>query len=146
MELLDEAEQDMIDGYRFYEMKDQGLGDYFLNSLFSEIDSLRLYAGIHSVHFGYHRLLSKRFPFAVSYQVEQHTAQVWGGSGLPPGSKDRSPIVRFPNKRIERDFGLAAPLRAAANVFRQLTDCADVGLLSPCGVPPQLHIFNHALT
>lgn len=57
VQLLDEAEQDLIDGYRFYETQDQGLGDYFLNSLFSEIDSLRLYAGIHSVHFGYHRLI-----------------------------------------------------------------------------------------
>ena len=56
--ILDEAEQDLTDGFRFYEMRDDGLGDYFLDSIFSDIDSLHLYAGIHSVHFGYHRLLS----------------------------------------------------------------------------------------
>ena len=54
--ILDEAEQDLVDGFRFYEMQDEGLGDYFLDSLFADIDSLHLYAGIHSVNFGYHRL------------------------------------------------------------------------------------------
>lgn len=50
--ILDEAEQDLIDSFRFYELREAGLGDCFLNSLFSDIDSLHLYAGIHSVHFG----------------------------------------------------------------------------------------------
>ena len=45
--ILDEAEQDLIDGFRFYETREKGLGDYFLNSLFSDIDSLHLYGGIH---------------------------------------------------------------------------------------------------
>jgi hypothetical protein len=65
VEVLDEAERDLIDGFRFYEVQAPGLGDYFLDSLFSDIDSLRLYAGIHPRHFGHPRLLSKRFPFAV---------------------------------------------------------------------------------
>jgi plasmid stabilization system protein ParE len=75
--ILDEAEQDLIDGFRFYETREEGLGDYFLNSLFSDIDSLHLYAGIHPVHFGYYRLLSKRFPFAVYYTVNEDTVSVW---------------------------------------------------------------------
>ncbi|HCM24992.1 MAG TPA: hypothetical protein DIC34_00325 [Treponema sp.] len=73
----EEAEQDLIDGFQFYEMQGQGLGDYFLNSLFAEIDSLHLYAGIHPIHFGYHRLLSKRFPYAVYYQCENGTVMIW---------------------------------------------------------------------
>ena len=40
----------------------------FLDSLYSDIDSLALYAGIHRKIFGFHRLLSKRFPYAVYYQ------------------------------------------------------------------------------
>lgn len=75
--ILDEAEQDLIDGFQFYDPQEAGLGDYFLDSLCSDIDSLHLYAGIHSVHFGYHRLLSKRFPFAVYYAVEAETVKVW---------------------------------------------------------------------
>jgi len=76
VEILDEAQEDLLDGFRFYECHSEGLGDYFLDSLFSDIDSLQIYAGIHSVHFGYHRLLSKRFPFAIYYRVARKTVRV----------------------------------------------------------------------
>lgn len=65
IEILDEAEQDLVDGSAFYERQSKGLGDYFLDSIFSDVESLYLYAGIHALHFGYHRLLAKRFPFAI---------------------------------------------------------------------------------
>ena len=77
IEILDEAEQDLLDGAAFYEVQDAGLGQYFLDSLFSDIDSLQLYAGIHSLHFGTHRLLSKRFPYAIYYRVEGSVSRVW---------------------------------------------------------------------
>ena len=54
VEILYEVQQDLIDCFRFYERQSEGLGDYFLDSLFSDIDSLQLYAGIHALHFGYH--------------------------------------------------------------------------------------------
>jgi len=76
VQILDEAEQDLIDGFRFYEAQSRGLGDYFLDSLFSDIDSLQLYAGIHPRYFGHYRLLSKRFPFAVYYLVVGNVARV----------------------------------------------------------------------
>ncbi len=61
---------DLRAGFRFYEATEPGLGDYFLDTLSSDIDSLVLYAGIHPIHFGrFHRLLSKRFPYAVFYQI-----------------------------------------------------------------------------
>ena len=42
------------------------------------IDSLILSAGMHPVHFGnYHRLLSKRFPFAVYCRLEEQTVLVY---------------------------------------------------------------------
>jgi plasmid stabilization system protein ParE len=74
--ILDEAERDLTDGFRFYEAQSVGLGDYFLDSLYADIDSLRLYAGIHPLHSGQHRLLSKRFPFAVYYEVDSGVARV----------------------------------------------------------------------
>jgi len=76
VEILDEAERDLVDGFRFYEGLSEGLGDYFLDSLFSDIDSLQIFAGIHAVYFSYHRLLSKRFPFAVYYRVQNEVARV----------------------------------------------------------------------
>jgi hypothetical protein len=76
IEILDEAQQDLIEGFRFYENRESGLGSYFLDCLFSDIDSLILYAGIHRIVFGYHRLLSKRFPFAIYYLVEHDLTRV----------------------------------------------------------------------
>jgi len=32
IEILDEAEKDLVDGYAFYERQSQGLGHYFLDS------------------------------------------------------------------------------------------------------------------
>lgn len=72
IEILKSAYQDLISGFYFYEKQGKGLGAYFLDTLFSDIDSLQIYAGIHSIHFDkYHRLLSKRFPFAIYYRVEE---------------------------------------------------------------------------
>lgn len=69
IELLDSAEKDLLNGFKFYERQSKELGDYFLDSLFSDIESLYLYADIHALHFGYHRLLSKRFPFTILAQI-----------------------------------------------------------------------------
>lgn len=76
IEILDEAQQDLIEGFHFYEAREAGLGSYFPDCLFSDIDSLILYAGIHHITFGYHRCLSKRFPFAVYYGVEGELIRV----------------------------------------------------------------------
>lgn len=68
---------DLRKGFHFYEKQESGLGEYFLNTLYSDIDSLRLYGGIHPGHFGkFLRLLSKRFPFAVYYEVKGDVAFV----------------------------------------------------------------------
>lgn len=52
--LLSLALDDLDAGRRFYERQQAGLGDYFLDSLYSDIDSLLLYAGIHQKVFGCH--------------------------------------------------------------------------------------------
>lgn len=77
VQILDEAEQDLVQAYRFYENRSPGLGNYFLDSLTADIDSLQWFAGIHS-HFGnYYRLLSRRFPFAVYYKIENEMARIY---------------------------------------------------------------------
>jgi hypothetical protein len=78
IKLLNSASQDLISGYWFYEKQDRGLGAYFIDSLFSDIGSLRVYAGIHPICFDkYHRLLSKRFPFAVYYLIEDGVVLIY---------------------------------------------------------------------
>lgn len=70
IDVLDDAEEDLANGYVFYELQRSGLGRRFFRSLWSEIDSLRKTAGIHPIRYGgYHRLLARRFPFAVFYRV-----------------------------------------------------------------------------
>ncbi len=77
VKILSIAEDDLEEGYRFYESQADGLGTYFLDTLYSDIDSLAYFAGMHRVVFGYHRLLSKRFPFAVYYRVANDDAIVF---------------------------------------------------------------------
>ena len=71
--LLSSAWTDLYEGRIFYERQGAGLGDYFFDSLFSDIDSLLLYAGIHQIFFGYHRMLAKRFPYGIYYKVEDES-------------------------------------------------------------------------
>lgn len=77
LRILDLAEADLLSGYRFYEGQSAGIGSYFLETLLSDIESLRLYAGIHREVFGFHRLLSKRFPYAVYYTRVADEVRIW---------------------------------------------------------------------
>lgn len=76
IEILSDAEDDLVAGAKFYERQGVGLGEYFLDSLYSDIDSLLIYAGIHRLVFGFHRALSKRFPYAIFYRYGRETGVV----------------------------------------------------------------------
>ena len=53
------------------------MGAYFLDTLFSDIDSLKLYAGIHrKIYRDFYRMVSKRFPFAIYYKTDSMAAYV----------------------------------------------------------------------
>ena len=77
IKILSSAEDDLEEGHRFYESQEDGLGSYFLDTLYSDIDSLAYFAGMHHIVLGYHRLLSKRFPFAVYYRVADDVVTVF---------------------------------------------------------------------
>ena len=81
IQILDVAERDIIEGHCFYEKQSPGLGQYFLDTIYADIESLHLYFGIHPQHFGhhlgYHRLLAKRFPFAIYYRVEGEYIRIY---------------------------------------------------------------------
>ena len=73
IQISESAYRDIDDAYIFYESQEYGLGAYFQDSIFSDIDSLLLYAGIHSVHFNKFRLLSKKFPYTIYYKINDDT-------------------------------------------------------------------------
>lgn len=75
--LLPEAERDIQIGADFYDVQNPGLGSYFSDCLATDIDSLKTYGGIHELHRGYFRSLSKRFPFAIYYKLNGDYVDVY---------------------------------------------------------------------
>jgi hypothetical protein len=51
IKILRSAQNDLLESYYFYELQQDGIGDYFLESMFSDIESLKIYAGIHPIYF-----------------------------------------------------------------------------------------------
>ena len=75
--IFDSAKLDLVDGFSFYEAQERGIGQYFLDSLYSDIDSLALYAGIHQKKSRYfYWMLSKRFPYAIYYKMADDLVSV----------------------------------------------------------------------
>jgi hypothetical protein len=55
--ILEEAAEDIAAAKDFYEAIDTGLGDYFFDSIMTDLESLGLFHGIHARHFGFQRML-----------------------------------------------------------------------------------------
>lgn len=76
--ILAAARADLVDGFRFYERQAAGIGRYFLDSLYSDIESLQISAGVHGKRFGhFHCLLSRRFPYAVYYRMVDDEIRIY---------------------------------------------------------------------
>jgi plasmid stabilization system protein ParE len=71
------AHQDLLDGYTFYEKQKEDLGNYFIKTLFADIDTLQDTAGIHTSFFNYHRKLSHTFPFAIYYKIINNIVHIY---------------------------------------------------------------------
>ena len=67
--VLESAQEDISHAAEFYEKQRVGLGSYFQESIILDLESLHFNAGIHPIFYGFHRMLSKRFPFAVYYRI-----------------------------------------------------------------------------
>ncbi len=74
--ILSSALNDLASGREFYDQQGEGVGAYFFDSLFSEIDSLSLYGGVHKKVMGFHRLFARRFPFAVYYKMDSDSSAI----------------------------------------------------------------------
>lgn len=78
VQISEDALQDLNEGFLFYEAQGAGLGDYFAACLRSDIEGLRISAGVHRVvYLDYQRLMSKVFPHGIFYTVEKDGAVVW---------------------------------------------------------------------
>ena len=77
LRLLRSAIEDLAEGRSFYDLQQPSIGDYFFDSLFSDIESIALKAGIHTLHFGFHRALAARFPYAIYYRILDGEAVIY---------------------------------------------------------------------
>ena len=78
IEITQAAQDDLLAAYWFYEHQQAGIGAYFLNSLYADIDALQISAGVHVKvqPTGAFRSLGSRFPFAIYYWLEGKQATV----------------------------------------------------------------------
>ena len=74
--VLSEVADDLNDGKTFYDQSNPGVGDTFWDSLYADIESLTVYAGIHPRKDGLYRMLTKRFPYAIYYEISDEVAYV----------------------------------------------------------------------
>jgi len=74
--ILLSAENDLQGGYDFYEKQSLGLGDYFYDTLYFEIGLLQRTAGIHSKRGNLFRVMSKKFPYRIYYQISDFMVYV----------------------------------------------------------------------
>ena len=77
VEISTDAHEDLANEHAFYERQSSGLGGYFADTLYSEIESLQIYAGIHPIRNGFYRMLARRFPYSIFYQIEGDVARVY---------------------------------------------------------------------
>lgn len=77
LRILNTGIRDLSSARKFYESQGQGLGSYFLESLFAEINSLQALKGIHRKVSGYHCMYVRRFPYAVYYKVEGSEIRIY---------------------------------------------------------------------
>ena len=75
--VLSDAAEDLEFGKAFYDSQEKGIGDYFVDSLLSDIESLRSFHGIHKMDFGFYRMLSNRFPFGIYYNITKTAVEVY---------------------------------------------------------------------
>ena len=76
IEVLTHAKEDLFDGYLFYEHQESGIGDYFVDSLSADIESLLLHHSYHRQFCGFHRMIARVFPFFIYYRVTDETIYV----------------------------------------------------------------------
>jgi plasmid stabilization system protein ParE len=74
--VLAQAKEDIFDGYVFYERQQTGIGDYYIDSISADIESLLLHHGYHRQFYGFHRMMAHVFPFSIYYRVTGDTIYV----------------------------------------------------------------------
>ena len=77
IKISSDALADLKNGHSFYEKQEDGLGNYFASQISADIDGLKITSGIHRQPYrDLHRVLSRRFPYAIFYQFSNETVLI----------------------------------------------------------------------
>ena len=76
--ITSDALEDLNEGFLFYDAQEAGLGEYFSDSLKSDIENLKVTGGVHRLAYrDYRRTLSRIFPYAIYYTMEAEIVTIW---------------------------------------------------------------------
>ena len=76
--ITSDALEDLNEGFLFYDAQEAGLGEYFSDSLKSDIENLKVTGGVHRLAYrDYRRALSRIFPYAIYYTMEEEVVTIW---------------------------------------------------------------------
>ncbi len=77
VEISPSAQLDLLAGFDFYEAHQAGLGEYFTDSILSDLEGLLIHAGVHVRERRHvYRALASKFPYGIYYQLQGDAAQV----------------------------------------------------------------------
>ena len=76
VEILPSAYSDLAAGRDFYDRSGSEVGEHFVRTLLADIATLAITGGSHRKVRRFHRLISKRFPYAVYYLVRDDRVEV----------------------------------------------------------------------
>lgn len=79
LQFLPEVEEDVINGYVWYESKSRGLGDDFLRMFYAYTNDI-LWSPLRypKVYQDFRRRLLRRFPYAIYFEIENDQIIVFG--------------------------------------------------------------------
>jgi hypothetical protein len=70
------AKKDLEIAIKFYEAQAQNLGKYFFDTIIAEIEMLSFYGCLHQKVFNFHRMISKKFPYAIYYNCNKTKKEI----------------------------------------------------------------------
>jgi hypothetical protein len=103
VKILESALDDLRVGFAFYEAREAGVGEYFLDTLFGEIDSLALYGGIHRSRYGISSPAFRQVSLCDLLQGGRGHSCRQGRFGLSARSRlDTEEVEIAPNQSVHR--------------------------------------------
>ncbi len=101
LRFIPEIEDDVIDGYSWYENKAKGLGEEFLRLFYACANEIPRNPFIYQKAFGeFRRRLVRRFPYAIYYGIEQDEVVILGFFHC---ARDPRTIEKHLKERIDQE-------------------------------------------